>query len=96
MIFLRQSAIPSYILFVADWVWSLTLMISKGCITATWDQPEIRQENTSNHAVEEGKESISEGHAKIIKIKIQFFRIKILKLYNSQNKLFHIDIIFIR
>ncbi len=74
MIFLRQSAIPSYILFVADWVCSLTLMISKGCMTATWDQPEMRQKNTSNHAVEEGKECISEGHAKLIKNKIQFYR----------------------
>lgn len=59
-------------------------MISKGCMTATWDQPEIRQKNTSNHAVEKGKESISKGHAKLIKIKIQFFRNKILKVINSK------------
>lgn len=50
-------------------------MISKGCMTATWDQPKIRWENTSNHAVKEGKESVSKWHVKINKFKIQYYRI---------------------
>lgn len=47
-------------------------MISKGCMTATWDQPEMRWKNTCNHAVKEGKETISEGHVKINKLRLRF------------------------